>query len=111
MNEVTWNDFEKVDIRVGRVIEVSLIANAKYSTHKLKIDFGKEIGVKKSCARLVNYSLEELRGKFILGVTNFPARQVGKNMSEVLVLGVPDDNNECILWKPDKEPKLGVKFY
>lgn len=113
MSEITWNDFEKVEIRVGKIIEVKDFPEARNPSYKLKIDFGDEIGIKKSSAQLTNYTKEELNGRFVLSVVNFPPRQIGPFMSEVLVLGVPspEDEKKCILWKPDKDPKLGVKFY
>ena len=75
------------------------------------VDFGDELGVKKSCARLVNYELEELQDKQIIAVVNFPPKQIGKNMSEVLILGVPDAKGDCWLMAPDKEVELGVKLF
>jgi len=113
--QISYDDFSKVDIRVGQIIEVKLIDKPKHSTHRLVIDFGPEIGHKVSCARLTNYSLEQLQGKYILGVVNFPARQIGQHLSETLTLGVPDGENECWLITPDiplgtKLP-LGGKLY
>ena len=109
---ITFNDFKKVDIRLGKIIAAELLPNAKYSTNKLTIDFGKEIGVKTSCARVINYKINDLIGKLILAVINFPPKQIGKNMSEVLILGLPDKENECILLSPDKNYiELGVKVY
>jgi tRNA-binding protein len=108
---IKYEDFERVDIRVGRIIEVSLLKGGKYSTHKLLIDFGVEIGKKKSCARLVNYEVEELKNRLVLGVVNFPPRQIGTSISEVLTLGVPDENGECILIAPDKSSELGAKLF
>ena len=97
----TIEDFNKLDIRVGRIIDVENFPEAKRPTYKLKIDFGKEIGIKKSCAQLVkNYSKEELKGRLILGVVNFPPRQIGPAVSESLTLGVPDSNHECVLIQP-----------
>jgi len=108
---ITIEDFNKLDIRVGRILEVELLPSAKYTTHKLTIDFGEEIGRKISCARLVRYKKEELAGRLILGVVNLPPRQIGSAVSEVLTLGVPDEDGECVLIKPDKEIKLGGKLY
>lgn len=108
----TIEDFNKIDVRVGRIIEVEDFPEAKKPTYKLKIDFGKDIGVKKSCAQLVrNYSKDDLRGKFVLGVVNFPPRQIGSATSEVLTLGVPDLNRECVLIQPEREADLGGKLY
>ena len=107
-----FSDFQKLDIRGGKIIEVEDFPEAKNPSYKLKIDFGDEIGIKKSCAQLVeNYSKDDLKDKLILGIVNFPSRQIGPAISEVLTLGVPDEENECILIKPDKEIKLGAKLY
>lgn len=108
----TYEDFEKLDIRVGKIIEVEDFPEARKPSYKLKIDFGPELGVKKSCAQLPqNYSKEELKGKLVLGVVNFPPRQIGPAVSEVLTLGVPDKNGECILIEPSKDVSLGAKLY
>jgi tRNA-binding protein len=106
-----FNDFEKLDIRVGEIIEAGKLEEGKYTTHKLKINFGDEIGIKKSCARVINYPLTKLKGKQVLAIVNLSPRQIGKNTSEVLTLGVPDEKNECILIKPDKDVPLGAKLY
>ena len=107
----TIEDFEKLDIRVGRIVEAKLLEGGKYSTHILKIDFGEELGVKKSCARVPKYEIAELMGLQVLCVVNFPSRQIGKNMSEVLTLGVPDGTGECALVVPEKAVPLGVRLY
>ena len=108
---IEYSDFEKVDIRVGQIIEAGLLKDGKYSTHKLLIDFGNEVGKKKSCARLTNYKPEELKGRLVLGVVNFPPRQIGSSISEVLTLGVPDENGECVLISPDKNTEPGSKLF
>jgi tRNA-binding protein len=108
---MTIDDFEKIDIRVGKILKVEHLENAKYTTHKLTVDFGEEIGLKISCARVINYQDSELVGKLILGAVNLPPRQIGKNMSEVLTLGVPDKNHECILIEPDREAPLGGRLF
>ena len=108
---INFQDFEKVDIRVGQIISVEQLENAKYTTHKLTIDFGNEIGKKQSCARVINYSDKELVGKRVIGILNLPPKQIGQNMSEVLTLGVPDSNGECVLVSPDKDIPLGGKLY
>lgn len=107
----TFEDFQKIDIRVGKIVQVEHLENAKYTTHKLTIDFGEEIGKKQSCARVINYSDEELLGKKIIGILNLPPKQIGQSMSELLTLGLPDENGECILVSPDKEVPLGGKLY
>ncbi|HLA49351.1 MAG TPA: tRNA-binding protein [Candidatus Saccharimonadales bacterium] len=108
----TFEDFEKLDIRVGKIVEIEDFPEARKPSYKLKIDFGPEIGVKKSVAQLPqNYSKGELKDKLVLGVVNFPTRQIGPAVSEVLTLGVPDKNGECILVTPDKTVPLGAKLY
>ncbi len=111
---ISYKDFAKVDIRVGRVAEVTAYEGGKSSTHVIKIDFGKEIGVKKSLARLQpNYGghEDELVGKQVLSVVNFEPKQIGTQMSEVLTLGFPDENGEAVLVHPGKEVPLGGKFF
>ncbi|MEK6951784.1 MAG: tRNA-binding protein [Nanoarchaeota archaeon] len=108
----TFEDFQKLDIRVGKIIEVEDFPEARKPSYKLKIDLGKEIEIKKSCAQLVkNYSKENLKGKLVLCVVNFPSRQIGPAASEVLTLGVPDKNGDCILIKPEREVPIGGKLY
>ena len=108
----TIEDFNKIDIRVGRIIEIEGFPEAKKPSYKLKIDFGNELGIKKSCAQLcANYSKDELKNKLILGVVNFPPRQIGSAVSEVLVLGVPDKNGQCVLIEPERDVEIGGKLY
>ena len=108
----THDDFAKLDIRVGRIVEVSDFPEAKKPSYKLKIDFGEDIGIKKSCAQLPpNYTKEQLKDKLVLGVVNFPPRQIGPAVSEVLTLGVPDGNGECLLITPDRDVPLGGQLY
>ena len=105
------DDFKKLDIRVGKIIEVNDFPEAKKPAYKLKIDFGKEIGTKNSSAQITkNYTKEQLKGKLILAVVNFPPRKVGPFVSEVLTLGVPDKNNETILIEPEKDVEVGGKL-
>lgn len=108
----TYDDFQVVDIRVGRIVSIAPFPEAKKPSYKLQIDFGTEIGIKKSCAQLPqNYTIEELKGKLVLGVVNFPPRQIGPAVSEVLTLGVPDEDGNCILVEPNKDVPLGGKLY
>lgn len=105
-------DFIKLDFRVGKIIEVNDFPEARKPSYKLKIDLGKEIGIKKSCAQLVqNYTKDDLMEKLVLCVVNFPPRQIGPEVSEVLTLGVPDLNHNCILITPDKDVPIGGKLY
>lgn len=108
----TYEDFQKLDVRVGKIIEVSDFPEARNPSYKLKIDFGDEIGVKKSCAQLpANYAKKELQNKLVLAVVNFPPRQIGPALSEVLTLGVPDEKGNCVLIAPDKDVPLGGRLY
>jgi len=109
---ITFDDFQKLDIRVGRIVELENFPEAKKPSYKLKIDFGNEIGIKKSCAQLTqNYKIDDLIGKQVLCVVNFPPRQIGPAVSEVLTLGVPDENNQCILIGPNNDVPLGGRLY
>ncbi len=111
-NMIEYSYFEKLDIRVGRIIEVNDFPEARNPAYKLKIDFGEKIGIKNSSVQLVDtYKKEELKGKLILAVVNFPPRQIGPFMSEVLTLGVPTKEKGCSLIIPEKEVDLGVKMY
>ena len=106
------NDFQKLDIRVGKIISVDDFPEVKKPTYKLKIDFGDEVGIKKSSAQLVdNYTKEELKNKLVLGVVNLQPRQIGNFISEVLTLGVPDEENKCLLVQPELNAPLGAKLY
>lgn len=108
----TIEDFEKVDIRVGKIVEAEDFSEAKIPSYKLKIDLGFEIGIKKSCAGLAaSYKKEELKDKLVLCVVNFPPRQIGPMLSEVLTLGVPNKEGNCDLITPDKEVPLGGRLY
>lgn len=109
---VTMDDFSAIDIRVGRVMHIEPFPEGKYSTHILRIDFGPEVGEKKSLARLApNYAGPELIGKLVMGVVNFPPRQIGKHTSEVLTLGVADADGNTVLLHPDRDVPLGGKMH
>ncbi len=109
----TYEDFVKLDIRVGQIVAVEDFPEARKPAYKLTIDFGREIGQKRSSAQLVkHYSKEQLQGKLVLGVVNFPPRQIGPFVSEVLTLGVPDADGECVLITPDKQQAVvGGKLF
>jgi len=108
----TYKDFEKLDIRVGKIIEVQDFPETRNPSYKLKIDFGSEVGIKKSVAQLpANYTKEQLKEKLVVAVVNFPPRQIGPAVSEVLTVGVPDENGNCILISPDREIPLGGRMY
>lgn len=108
----TIEDFGKLDIRVGRIVDVQDFPEARKPAWKLTIDFGSEIGAKKSSAQIVaNYSREDLVNRVVLAVVNFPPRQIGKFVSEVLTLGVPDEKGDVVLIQPGKDVPIGGKLY
>ena len=108
----TFEDFQKLDIRVGKIVEVEKLPNAKYTTHKLIINFGDEVGKKVFGVGVVRYTKDQLIGKLVLGIVNLPPRQIGKLSSETLTLGVPDASKECILISPDSnDAVIGGKLY
>ena len=108
---ITWNDFEKIDIRVGTITEVSDFPKAKKPSFKLTIDFGQELGMKKSSAQITaHYEKEDLLHKQVIAVVNFPPKQIADFFSECLVLGVYDENNNVVLLKPDKTVHNGLKI-
>ena len=111
MGELTWEQFEAVDMRVGRVIAVDDFPEARRPAWKLTIDFGEEIGVKRSSAQITNYAREELEGRLVVGVVNFPPRQIGPVRSEVLVLGASDEAGDVILLAPDAGVPLGARIH
>ena len=109
---ITYDDFQKVDIRVGRIIRAEPFPEARKPAIKLWVDFGPEIGEKRSSAQLTrHYTPEGLVGRLVMGVVNFPPRQIGKVMSEVLVLGVPDAEGEVVLLQPDQDVPLGGRMF
>ena len=112
MTEITSDDFLKVDIRVGRVTRAEPFPEARKPAIKLWVDFGPELGEKKSSAQITaHYDPEALIGRQVMAVVNFPPRQIGKFMSEILVLGLSDSNGEIVLVSPDKEVPIGEKLH
>ena len=110
MEEITWDDFEKVDLRVGTVLEALEFPEARRPAYKLRVDFG-ELGIKTSSAQITkHYTLDELLGKQIVGVINFPKKQIGKFMSEFLVTGFADENGDIVLTVVDKKVPNGSKL-
>jgi tRNA-binding protein len=109
---ITYDDFAKVDIRVGRITRAEPFPEARKPAFKLWVDFGPEIGEKRSSAQITqHYTPEALIGRQVLGVVNFPPRQIGKVLSEVLILGLPDENGEVVLIGPGHEVPLGGKLF
>ncbi|OGN51151.1 MAG: tRNA-binding protein [Caulobacterales bacterium RIFOXYB1_FULL_67_16] len=109
---ITFDDFMKVDIRVGRIVKAEAFPEARKPAFKLQIDFGPEIGLKKSSAQITrHYTLEELEGRKVAAVVNFPPRQIGPVMSEVLTLGFPDADGEVVLVGVDRDLPLGGRLF
>jgi tRNA-binding protein len=110
--KIGFDDFLKVDVRVGRIVEAAPFPEARKPALKLVIDFGPEIGRRKSSAQITKYyQPDRLVGRLVLAVVNFPPRQIGPLMSEVLTLGVPDPNGEVVLIQPDHDVPLGGRLF
>ena len=108
---ITFDDFLAVEMHVGRVIAVDDFPEARKPAWKLTIDFGEALGVKRSSAQITNYAREELEGRLVVAVTNFPPRQIGPFMSEVLCLGAADEAGNVILLAPDADVPLGSRIH
>jgi len=112
VTEISWEDFEKVDVKVGKVLEAEPFKEARKPTMKLSIDFGPEVGVKGTSAQLTaHYEPNEIVGKQVVAVVNFPPKRIAGFESEVLVLGVPDEEGAVVLLAPDREVPLGGKMF
>jgi tRNA-binding protein len=110
--EVSYDDFRKVDIRVGTIVEAEPYPEARKPAYKLTVDFGPAIGTRRTSAQITaRYKLEELVGRQVAAVVNFPKKQIGKFMSEVLVLGFPDENGEVVLIQPSLGVPNGGRLY
>ncbi len=109
-DEITFDDFLTVDMRVGRVVEVEDFPEARKPAWKLRIDFGPELGIKRSSAQITNYTSEELEGSLVVAVVNFPPRQVGPVMSEVLVLGGIEADGTVLILRPDGDATPGSRI-
>ena len=112
METIDYSDFEKVNIRVGKIVSVEDFPEARKPAYKLQIDFGAEIGIKKSSAQITrHYTKEDLLGREVLAVVNFPPKQIGPFISECLTLGVPDENGEVVLVSPLSDVPIGGKLF
>ena len=112
MSEITFDDFMKIDVRVGVITRAEPFPEARKPAFKLWVDFGPELGEKKSSAQITKYyDLDTLPGTKVMAVVNFPPRQIGPVMSEILVLGVPDADGEVVLLKPDLDVPLGGRLF
>jgi tRNA-binding protein len=108
---IDWNDFEKVELRIGTIVEVEDFPEARKPAYKLKIDFGEEIGLRKSSAQITDiYQKDDLLGRQIVGVVNFPAKQIGPMRSECLVTGFHREDGAVVLARPDSEVPNGAKL-
>jgi len=111
MTEISWDDFTKVELRVGRIVSAEPFPQARKPAYILHVDFGPEIGTKKSSAQItVVYKPEELIGRLVVGVVNFPPKQIGPIRSECLVTGFHDEHGAVVLCVPDKDVPLGAKL-
>jgi tRNA-binding protein len=109
---ISYGDFDKIDIRVGRIIEVDDFPEARKPAYKLKIDFGPDVGVKKSSAQATkHYAKADLQGRLVVAVINFPPKQIGRYMSEVLTLGVPDGDGGVVLLVPERDVPIGGRMF
>ena len=112
MHEISWDDFEKVDIRVGNVVEAEPFPEARKPSIKLVVDFGAEVGTRRTSAQLTaHYEPEGLVGRQVVAVVNFPPKRIAGFKSEVLVLGVPDEDDEVVLLSPDHEVPPGGRIF
>lgn len=111
MDEISWHDFTRIELRVGRIVSAETFPEARKPAYRLLIDFGDELGVKKSSARITDlYTLDELPGKLVVAVVNFPPKQIGPFMSECLVTGFHDPDGRVALCVPEKEVPPGTKL-
>lgn len=109
-SEITFDDFLAVDMRVGRILAVEEFPEARKPAWKLRIDFGAELGVKRSSAQVTNYAREQLDGSLVVAVVNFPPRQIGPVRSEVLVVGAVEDDGTVTILRPDGDAPLGSRI-
>ena len=109
---ISYADFDKVDVRVGRIVRAEPFPEARKPAYKLEIDFGPDIGTRSSSAQLTrHYTLQDLEGRLVVAVVNFPPRQIGPFLSQVLTLGVPDPDGGVVLVVPDKKIPIGGRLF
>ena len=111
MQEITWDDFERVELRVGRIVGADPLPEARRPAYVLQIDFGEEIGIRKSSAQVTDlYTAAELVGRLVVGVVNFPPKQIGPVMSQCLITGFRDAQGRVVLCAPERDVPLGAKL-
>ena len=111
MEEISWNDFMKVELRVGRIVSAEVFKEARKPAYKLQVDFGPELGIRKSSAQITAlYQPEALAGRLVVAVVNFPKKQIGPLMSECLVTGFHNADGDVALCVPDKDVPLGMRL-
>lgn len=111
MKQITWDDFEKVELRVGTIVEAEQFPQAIRPAYKLRVDFGDQIGIKRASAQITDlYELDDLVGRQVVGVVNFPPKQIGPFMSECLITGLVQDDGSVVLTVPDKPVRNGLRL-
>lgn len=111
MKQITWDDFEKVELRVGTIVEAEQFPQAIRPAYKLRVDFGDQVGIKRASAQITDlYELDDLVGRQVVGVVNFPPKQIGPFMSECLITGLVQDDGSVVLTVPDKPVRNGLRL-
>lgn len=108
---IDYSEVEKIDIRIGKIISAEKLENEGYISHKLVIDFGSQLGRKTALVRLVNYQIKDLENTYVIGIVNVKPKKIKDMVSEVILLGTPDQSGECILITPEKQAIVGERVY